>query len=241
MRGTLLVVRRDLSAYFNSTWGYLVVALILVVDGLLFNAFALGRGAQYSSKVLEQFFYFSFGTTVVAAILLTMRLLAEERQTGTALLLDASPLKDWEIVSGKFLSAFVFLALLTLCTLYMPALIFVNGKVSLGHITAGYTGLLLVGSATVAIGTFGSAISKNQLFAAVVSSFVVLFLLVAWLLARKTEAPFSPVFSYMSLFDKHFQPFMRGRVNLNGVIYYLSVTFVFLMLSVRWLSSRRWR
>ncbi len=241
MKGMMLVVRRDLSAYFNSMWGYLVVASILVIDGLLFNAYSLGTSARYSTKVLEEFFYFSFGTTMVAAILLTMRLLAEERQTGTALLLDASPLSDTQIIVGKYLSALAFLSLLTLSTLYMPALIFVNGKVALGQIAAGYLGLLLAGSAAVAIGTFGSSVAKNQLFAAVISSFGVVFLLITWMLARKTEAPFSDVLSYMSLFDKHFQPFMRGRVNIDGIVYYLSVTFAFLMLSVRWMSSRRWK
>jgi ABC-2 type transport system permease protein len=241
MRGMMLVVRRDLSAYFNSMWGYLVVASILVIDGLLFNAYSLGTGARYSTKVLEEFFYFSFGTTMVAAILLTMRLLAEERQTGTALLLDASPLSDTQIIVGKYLSALAFLSLLTLSTLYMPALIFVNGKVAVGQIAAGYLGLLLAGSAAVAIGTFGSSVAKNQLVAAVISSFGVVFLLITWMLARKTEAPFSDVLSYMSLFDKHFQPFMRGRVNIDGIVYYLSVTFAFLMLSVRWMSSRRWK
>ncbi len=241
MKGMMLVVRRDLSAYFNSMWGYLVVASILVIDGLLFNAYSLGTGARYSTKVLEEFFYFSFGTTMVAAILLTMRLLAEERQTGTALLLDASPLSDTQIIVGKYLSALAFLFLLTLSTLYMPALIFVNGKVALGQIAAGYLGLFLAGSAAVAIGTFGSSVAKNQLFAAVISSFGVVFLLITWMLARKTEAPFSDVLSYMSLFDKHFQPFMRGRVNIDGIVYYLSVTFAFLMLSVRWMSSRRWK
>ena len=241
MRGMMLVVRRDLSAYFNSMWGYLVVASILVIDGLLFNAYSLGTGARYSTKVLEEFFYFSFGTTMVAAILLTMRLLAEERQTGTALLLDASPLSDTQIIVGKYLSALAFLSLLTLSTLYMPALIFVNGKVAVGQIAAGYLGLLLAGSAAVAIGTFGSSVAKNQLFAAVISSFGVVFLLITWMLARKTDAPFSDVLSYMSLFDKHFQPFMRGRVNIDGIVYYLSVTFAFLMLSVRWMSSRRWK
>ena len=116
-----------------------------------------------------------------------------------------------------------------------------NGKVAIGQIAAGYAGLLLAGSAAVAVGTFGSSVARNQLFAAVVSSFLVVFFLVTWMLARKTEAPFSEIFSYMSLFDKHFQPFMRGRVNLDGIVYYLTVTYAFLMLSVRWMSTRRWR
>ena len=150
MRETLLIARRELASTFNSLWGYVVLAFILVVDGLLFNTQALGESAQTSTYVLEKFFEVCFGTTVVAAILLTMRLIAEERQRGTHLLLDASPVSDTQLVLGKFLSALAFLSLLTLATAYMPALIFVNGKVSLAHIGTGYLGLILVGAAVLA-------------------------------------------------------------------------------------------
>ncbi|MFB6374667.1 MAG: ABC transporter permease, partial [Bradymonadaceae bacterium] len=146
MKGLYLVIRRELAAYVNSIWGYIVVAAILVIDGLLFNAFALGTEARLSENVLRQFFYFSFGTTMVASILLTMPLIARERQSGTINLLDSSPLSDWQIVGGKWLSAFLFVTAMTLLTLYMPALIFVNGKVSVGHIAAGYLGLISVGA-----------------------------------------------------------------------------------------------
>ncbi|MCB9760214.1 MAG: ABC transporter permease subunit [Alphaproteobacteria bacterium] len=241
MSGLLLVARRELGAYLNTAWGYVVVAAVLVVDGLLFNAFAMGSTARYSSDVLEDFFYFSFGTTVIAAVLLTMRLIAEERQTGTIVLMDASPLTDWQVVGGKFLSALTFLGGMTLLTAYMPALIMVNGKVSVGHILAGYAGLLLVGSASAAIGTFGSALARSQMVAAIISGVMVLFMLVSWLLARVTDPPLDDIFSYLSLFDRHFQPFMRGRINVEDVIFYLSVTFVFLLLSTRVLSARRWR
>jgi len=140
MRGMLLVARRELAAYLNSYWGYAVIAAVLVIDGLLFNAFALGNQPKYSSKVIEEFFYFSFGTTVIASILLTMRLVAEERQTGTIVLIDSSPLGAWQLIGGKYLSAMVVLATMVLATMYMPALVFVNGKVSYGHIFAGSPG-----------------------------------------------------------------------------------------------------
>lgn len=241
MNGLLLVARRELGAYVNSLWGYLVISVLLVFDGILFNAFALGTGARYSSDVLEDFFYFSFGTVTVTALLLTMRLLAEERQTGTVVLLDASPLSDWQIVGGKFLSAMVLLAGVVLGSLYMPALIFVEGKVSFGHIGAGTLGLLLVASATAAVGTFGSALASSQLMALVYGAVVTVLMLVAWMLAKVTDAPLNDVFSYMSLFDRHFQPFMRGRINTEDVVFYLSITFVFLLLSTRLISARRWR
>jgi ABC-2 type transport system permease protein len=241
MRETILIAKRELAATFNSLWGYVVLAFILVVDGLLFNTQALGESAQTSTYVLEKFFEVCFGTTVVAAILLTMRLIAEERQRGTHLLLDASPVSDTQLVLGKFLSAFAFLTILTGATLYMPALIFVNGKVSLAHIGTGYLGLLLVGAAVLAIGTFGSAMGRNQLEAAAVSGFLVLVFLLMWKLGRMSSPPVSEVFSNMSLFDKHFQPFQRGRIEVAAVAYYLSICFVFLSLSVRRMSLRRWQ
>ncbi len=242
MKGLFLIVRREFQAYFNSMWGYGVIASILVVDGLLFNAFALGAGARYSEEVLRQFFYFSFGTTVAAGILLTMRLIAEERQTGTIALLDASPLADWQIVAGKWLSAFGVLAVLTLSTLYMPALIFVNGKVSLGHIAAGYLGLLLVGGAITAIGTFASTTTRSQLVAGVVATLVSVFFLIAWLLAEIVAPPFDAILGHLAMFNDHFaRTFMEGRITTEDLVYYASVMFVFLMLATRWLGTRRWR
>jgi len=241
MSRTLLVARRDLAAYFNSLWGYVVLAFMLVVNGLLFNTQALGESARSSTYVLQEFFEFSFGTTVVAAILLTMRLIAEERQNGTQTLLDASPISDTQLVLGKYLSALAFLSILILATLYMPALIFVHGKVSIGHISAGYAGLFLVGAAVLAIGTFGSSLGRNQLEAAAISGFLVLFFLLTWKLGRLAAPPLSDVFRNMSLFDGHFQPFQKGRLELAAVVYYLSLCFVFLSLSIRRMSLRRWQ
>ena len=148
-----LILRRELGAYLHSMTGYIIVAAVLVVDGILFNAFALGGPEKLSGEVLALFFYFSSGTTMIASVFIAMRLFAEEKQTGTLVLLTSSPIKDHEIVLGKFLSGWAFLSIMTLLTAFMPALILVNGKVSLGHVVAGYVGLLLLGGATLAIGT----------------------------------------------------------------------------------------
>ena len=118
-----------------------------------------------------------------------MRLLAEEKQTGTLVLLTSSPVRDREIVLGKFLSGWMFLSIMTLLTAFMPALIMINGKVSLGHVAAGYLGLLLLGGATLAIGTFGSALARTQVLAAIVSGCLVVALIIVWLLAKVTEHP----------------------------------------------------
>lgn len=241
MRGMMLVARRELAAYFNSYWGWVVIAVILLIDGMLFNAFAVGDKPKYSSEVIEQFFFFSFGCTVIASLPVTMRLFAEEKQTGTMVLLDSAPLSRWQLVGGKYASALLVMAVLVLSTLFMPALIFINGKVSYGHIFAGYLGLLLVAAATTGLGTLGSAVSRNQIVAFIVSALLVVFFVLAWAMAKVADPPLKDFLSYLSFFDRHFRGFMEGKVNTESVVFYLSVAFGSLMLSSRYLAARRWR
>ena len=241
MKNVALIMRRELAAYLKSPMGYIIVAAVLCIDGLLFNAYALGGRAKLSSEVLELFFYFSSGTTMIASIFLSMRLLAEEKQTGTLALLYTSPVRDREIVLGKFLSAFLFIALMTLLTVYMPLLTFVNGKVSLGHIAGGYLGLLLLGGASLSIGLFGSALAKNQLVAVVITASMVVAMLLLWLVARVTEEPFRDIFSYLALHGRHFLNFQRGVLHSRDVLFYLSLIYVFLLLTSHVMSARRWR
>lgn len=241
MRGMMLVARRELAAYFNSYWGWVVIAVILLIDGLLFNAFAVGDQPKYSSKVIEDFFFYSFGCTVIASLPVTMRLFAEEKQTGTMVLLDSAPLSRWQLVGGKYLSALAVMAILVLSTLYMPALVFVNGKVSNGHIFAGYLGLMLVAAATTGIGTLGSAVSRNQIVAFISSTLILLVFVLAWLLAKVVDPPLKEIISYLSLFDRHFRGFMEGKVATESVVFYLSVAFVTLLATSRFMAVRRWR
>ncbi len=239
MTTIVLIAKKELRSYLNTSWGITIFAIILLLDGLLFNAFALGSSPRYSADVLEDFFYFSSGTTMIAGILLTMRLLAEERQQGTDALLLTAPIKESQIILGKYAGALSFLLLITLTTIYMPLLIQLNGKVSWGQILAGYVGLTCIGSATIAIGTFGSTISKNQLSAAITSAGILVLFLLGWLLGKVTAPPFDTVFSYLAFFDKHFQPFMSGKINSEALAFYLSITFAFLLLSVRVIQTRR--
>ncbi|RJS23076.1 hypothetical protein DRW03_12145 [Corallococcus sp. H22C18031201] len=236
-----LIARRELAGYLRTWSGYIILAVILALNGLFFNAYALGGASKRSAEVLSGFFYYSSGFTVVAALFISMRLLAEERQMGTLLLLYSSPVKDRDIVLGKFLAGLVFLALYILCTAYMPLLILVNGKVSLGHVSAGYLGLLLLGSASLAVGTFGSALSRNQLMAAITSAVMLVALILCWLVARITEQPLSEVFSALSLWNQHFPPFQSGLIHTRDVAYYLVVTYVALFAATRVVEARRWR
>lgn len=240
MTRTLLIARRELTSYLSGAFGWIIIALVLMLDGVLFNGIAM-EGERATSHVLFQFFYFSAGVTMVASVFIAMRTLAAEREQSTLVLLQTSPLGEWELVLGKFLGAFAFLSLLVLATLYMPLLVDVNGQVEWGQVSAGYLGLLLLGAASLAIGVFASSISRNQMLAAVIGGVLIVFMLTCWYLSKRSDPPFSNIFGYMALFNKHFQPFMEGVVHLRSLVYYGTVVFVFLLFSVRVLQTRRWR
>ena len=241
MTTALLIARRELGGYFRSMTGYIIAGLLLLADGILFNVFVLSAGEMYSADVLSNFFYISFGTTVIASVFISMRLVAEERQTGTLVLLTSSPVHDWEIILGKYLSALAFLAIMTLATVYIPALILVNGKVSVGHLAAGYLGLLLVGATTLAIGVFGSALARTQVLAAIFSGVIVVSVLIAHLLARVTDRPLKDMFMALALYARHFPPFQTGSIHLRDVVYYIVVSYVALFAAVRVMEARRWK
>jgi ABC-2 type transport system permease protein len=235
-----IIARRELASYFRTPSGYLIAAATLLVQGLLFNTRALG-GAKLSSQVLQDFLRDSSGTTTVAAVLLAMRLFAEERQSGTLVLLYTSPVREVEIVLGKFLSALVVLAIITLLSVYLPALIFVNGKVSLGHIAGGYFGLVCVGAAALALGVLGSAMARNQLMAGVLATVFIFILFLAWALSRVVDPPLGTLIAHFSLYEMHFFPFMRGLVQLSDIVYYASVVYLALLSATRVVQSQRWQ
>jgi ABC-2 type transport system permease protein len=241
VRATKIIFLRELSAYVRSPVGWIVAALVLLLDGILFQGMALGAGRKLSAEVLRQFFYFSSGTTMIAAVALSIRLLAEERQQGTMVLLNTSPIRDVEIVAGKFLSAFVFLAGITLLTAYMPLLILVRGKISFAQVAVGYVGLLLLGSAALAIGLFASALTRHQLVAASVGGAMVGAMVLLYYLAQVLDPPLKTVVASLDLFAHHFTPFMSGILHLKDVVFYLSVTYFFLLLAVKTMEAKRWQ
>jgi ABC-2 type transport system permease protein len=242
MTATWLIARRELGAYLRTMSGYVIAAVVLFVDGILFNVRALGsQQDRLSTEVLSQFFENSSGLVMAASVFLSMRLLAEERQNGSMVLLASSPVRERDIVLGKFLSAFIFLTLMTLAGLFMPMLILVNGKLSFGHVAAGYLGLLLLGSAALAIGTLGSTLARSQLLAAIISGCLVVCMIVVWMLGTVTERPLNDVFFALALWGRHFPPFQAGIIHLRDVVYYLAVTYFALFVSIRVLEARRWR
>lgn len=238
----LLIARRELGAYLNGLWGWAIVAITLLIDGLLFYVMALeGTGTKFSHDVLHDFFYNISGTTMIVAPLLTMRTFAEERQTGTEVLLDTAPVSSTEIVLGKYVAALAVMTLLTLATAYMPALVFLNGKVAVAQIVVGYIGLIALASAASSIGIFGSSLVKSQVAAVILAGALIATMVLMWLLSTLTDPPFTDIVASLALHDRHFMPFCDGRLLTSNLVFYASVTYVFLMLATRTINGRRWQ
>lgn len=243
MRATSIIYKRELGAYLKQPLGYLIAAIGLFIAGAAFYTEALGpRHAQrLSGEVLADFFKFSGFLTMTLAVLLSMRLVAQERSSGTMVLLNTSPVRDVEIVLGKYFAALTFLAGIIALTVYMPILVMVNGKISLGHVLVGYSGMLLLGAACLAIGMFATSLTNEQLVAGAVGGVIVFAIYIVYFLAREITGPLRDVFENVSIYWSHYRPFMHGVLHLKHVVYYLAVVYFFLLLATKTLEARRWR
>jgi ABC-2 type transport system permease protein len=126
-------------------------------------------------------------------------------------------------------------------SVYMPLLLLVNGKVSMGHIATGYLGQILIGGASAAIGLFASTLTRSQLVAVVVGAAIVVVMLVFWVLAQAIDPPLNKFLAAAALHHANFRPFQFGILELGATAYYLSVSYLFLLGAVKILEARRWR
>ncbi|MEO6775443.1 MAG: ABC transporter permease [Kofleriaceae bacterium] len=241
MRATSIIYKRELGRYLRSPIGWIIAAAALLVEGILFQSQALS-GEQLSAIVLERYFYFASGIPTFCGVLLAFRLLAEERQNHSMVLLNTSPIRDTEIVLGKFFAALTFMTIIFVLSIYMPLLVKVNGKITFAQIFVGYFGMFLLGSATLAIGMFASALTRHQIVAALLGAVFVLIMCMLFPLAKRLDSPVRDVLEQVDLWWIHFQNgFMRGILNLKDIIYYLAVTYFFLLLAVKTLEAKRWQ
>ncbi|NPA27089.1 MAG: ABC transporter permease subunit [Chloroflexi bacterium] len=244
MRAAWIIARREFNRYFSTTVAYLVLFLFLFILGILFNS-AIQRAYQYSlfqgaTPPDVQVILGPMLTLLVFSIpALTMRLLAEEQAKGTIELLLTAPVRDWELVTGKWLGAMGFLTVLLALTFIYPLALdaLVEPGIDWGPVFAGYLGLFLVVSALTALGVAISAMFRNQIAAFAVTLAVFLFL---WMLGALSPGSTNPVLEYLD-FGRHFyRTFYRGVIDLRGIVYYLSVTFFGLYLGSVIIESRRW-
>jgi ABC-2 type transport system permease protein len=236
MRIALVIARRELLAYFISPIAYMVSAVFLLIAGYLFSLILI----QSQQATMEGLFFNIVVVLIFVVPLLTMRLLADEQKTGTIEILLTAPVRDWEVVLGKYLAAMGMFGVMLACTLYFPFILWrVGGTPDWGPILTGYLGLILLTSAMIAIGTLTSAVTENQIVAAVLGFGILLLL---WLIeaAGNIATGSATVLTYLSL-PAHYNDFARGAINLEDVVYYLSVTIAALFIATRMLETRRYR
>ena len=252
MTNTLVIGWKELRVYFGSPMAYIITTAFLVFTGLLFidsleSITGIFREASLRGFFIGETFGGILGEAINGAFLvlllapvLTMRLLAEETKLGTIELLLTAPVRDFEVILGKFLAVFVIVLILLAMTLYYPILLFAFANPDPGPIGSGYFGLLLLGALFMAVGIFASTLTNNQIVAATVS---LMILLLFWFIDRAADFVRGTPASILEFISPrvHFTDFARGIINTEAVIYFLSLTAIFLFLAVRSLESRRWR
>ena len=248
------IAGRELGAYFVSPIGYVVAAVLVLPVSFLGYLARIGQGLPVTMDPI-------FGLIALLMVfftpLYTMRLLAEERRSGTLEVLLTSPVRDWELVVGKWLGSFVFyLATIAFTLVYVVLLsIFTQTHypatvlglhlelptVDYGRIAAGYVGVALVGAAWVSLGLLASSLTSNQIIAAVVGVGLLLaFQYLFGTLATFLVSPYSDFFDYLNAAN-HAGSFSAGRLVPKDAIYFVTLTAGALFLTTRIVESRRWR
>lgn len=235
MHRTLTIAKREFASYFNGPAAYIVICLFLIILGVFFwNPFFV-----FNRVSVRSMFDLMSVLMIAAAPAMTMGLLAEEKRTGTVEVLLTMPIKDAEVILGKFLGALGLLAVLLLLTLPYPISVSTLGNLDWGPVIAGYLAVLLEGAAMLAIGVLASSWTENQLIAFFASGAMCFGL---WVIGN--FLPFVPegvasVLEWLS-FNYHFDSMLRGVIDSRDLIYFLSMIGFSLTLAFRSLESRRW-
>lgn len=237
MKNTLFIAWKETKTYFVSPMAYVIIA---VYSGLAAYYFVNSVSGVLPEATIRGFLFPSTLIFVLLSPIITMRLLAEEQKLGTLELLMTAPVRDYEIVLGKFLAALASLLSLLVPTIYLVLLLMWFGTPDTGPILSGYLGLILFGMSTLSVGLFASSLSGNQVVAAVVAMGILLILSIIELAASYVTGVFTDIVLEISI-TRHFQGFARGVIDTHDLIFYVIFTVFMLFLTVRSLESRRWR
>jgi ABC-2 type transport system permease protein len=246
VRSLSAILMRELRAYFFSPLAYVVAALLLLVNGAVFwlivsylNDPRAGIGAP-----LELFFgqtVFFWLVLLFVAPVVTMRLLSEERRSGTIEVLMTAPVSEGKVVVGKYLAALAFYLFLWLPTVVYAVILSRYSEVDWGPVASGYVGIAGIGALLLAAGVLASSLSRSQLVAAVLTFAIAgpLFA-IGFLEFLFTGDAVKEAFTYLSL-PRHMEDFSRGIVDTRRLVYYVSASALFLFLAARALAAKKWR
>lgn len=250
MHSIRTIARREIAQYFTSPIAYMVAFAILMLTGFLFNSDLAQRAGQSppdGAAVLSAFGFF----TVFFAPLLTMRLFAEESREGTLELMLTMPVRDGDVVLGKFLGAWAYYSLLLCLTLvYQGILLYLtqaeayqlSAELDIGPVISSYIGIWLFGGATLAVGLLFSAITENQVIAGFLSMAALFILWLGDFAGQVIQnRPVAEVIRTLSLQSHYSTSFLIGVIRLEDVVFFVGLIIVMLFITTRLVESRRWR
>lgn len=241
MKNIIAVCTKELYTYFVSPIAYFVCFVFSAISGFLFSLILIGASAYgYKGEYVMETL---FGNLAIILLfftpVLTMKLFAEERKSGTIELLLTSPITDSQVVFGKFFASWILVLIMLALTLLFPLLTQRFGPLDAGLLLSGYVGLLLISASFLSFGLLMSSMSKNQIVAALTSFG---FFLALWVIGSISTrfGTIGKFLSYLS-FLEHYNDFSRGVILLKDVVYYISFTCVCLFATFKSVESSKWR
>ncbi len=237
MRNALTIAGKELRSYFTSPLAYVVTVLFLGIIGFIFTLGILSRPQAQTDDLAGL-----FGTMVFVMLMLTpvltMGLLAQEKSSGTIELLMTRPVRDWEIVIGKYLAAVALVLSILVLTLEMPLILEIGGDLDWGMVLSGYVGVVLVVMAFLALGLLASSLTSHQIAAALIGIFMLLFFwLIGWVSHSVSES-LGDVFKHISVLE-NFLDFSKGIIDTKAIVYFVTLIGFALFATVRSLENRR--
>lgn len=231
------IAKRELKTFFDSLVAYILLVVFLGVSG--FFTWLFGSDIFFVGQAsLQPFFSIAYFTLFFFIPALTMRMLAEEKRSGTLELLLTKPITDWNVVLGKFLAALILICIALLLTFPYYITVWAIGPIDQGAVWCGYFGLILMSMTFIAIGLFASSITNNQIVAFLLALFIGIFFLIIFnVLSNNFTGLIGEILSYLSL-STHFDSISRGVIDSRDLLYFLTITLFGLILAETSLSKR---
>ncbi len=240
IRNIVAIALKETKSYFSSPMAYVVGGFFVTWCAVWFIRGTIET--TFPEATVRDFLYFflTWWIVVLLSAVITMRLFAEEAKMGTLELLLTAPVKDFEVVIGKFIATMIMMLASLALTLYFVLMLFWFGDPDTGPLLSSYLGIILLWAAVMAVGLFASSLTNNQIVSFVVTTAIAGFFYIIDVAAGKLSGVAANILSQASLLS-HIDDFGKGVVDVSNIVYYVSFTAVFLFLTVISLEMRRWR
>jgi len=240
MKNTPAIFSREMKAYFVSPVAYVALIVFVFFAGYFFAVYMNSASRYQGEATMRMIFHNMSITMLFLAPLMTMRLFAEEKRSGTIEILMTSPVTDAEVVLGKFAASLALFTIMLALTFTCPLFLVMYGTPDVAAMAVGYLGLFLLGAAFISLGVVASSITKNQIISALISFVILLGLWTIGWMSTTVGSQLGKMLSFASLME-HFDDFSKGVLDTKHVIYYVSFAAFCLFLAIKSVQSAKWK